>query len=359
MSQTEAITSLSQRTALYPQHLDAGAKMVPFAGYDMPLHYSSGIIAEHKWVRQQAGLFDVSHMGVIQTPLQGSELERLIPADLSTLAPGQVKYSFLMNDRGGVEDDLLIARQEHGFLLVVNASRKLYDLAYLRDHGVSADLQETGILALQGPQARHALTRLIPEVAAMPFMTQRQVTYRDVPLTISCTGYTGEDGFEIIGDPVLVDDLLSQESVQWVGLGARDSLRLEAGLSLYGHELDDTITPIEAGLRWAIGQQRHFLGAGILQQQIELGTNRIRVGLRLSPGGIPRQGAVIVDSDQVPCGIVTSGGFSPNLECPVLLGLVTPSSRQNELFVDVRGQMRTATLIKLPFVPHQYVRGFA
>lgn len=363
-----ANTVILQKTPLHAIHARLGAKMVSFAGYEMPINYPTGIVAEHQHTRHSAGLFDVSHMGALEiTGDQATQLlENLIPCDLKEMSIGQMRYGVFMLESGGVLDDLLITRQKNGYLLVINASRKDVDISYLKYHiSNHADLkvwEEPVMLALQGPKAAQVLSQLYPEVIDMPFMTAKTFgTSR-----ISRSGYTGEDGFEILMNAIdgiaITEQLLNDSNIKPIGLGARDSLRLEAGLCLYGHELTESITPIEAGLAWAIGKRRRqeggFLGADKIMNQLNNGTIRRRIGLSLLPGSIPREGAEIQIPNGNIVGYVSSGGHSPTLGHPIAMGYIeeTYAIQESEVAILIRGQERKAKVVKLPFVPHSYFK---
>ncbi len=353
-------------------HRRLGARMVPFAGYDMPIQYPTGIVAEHHHTRQSAGLFDVSHMGVLEIEGEQAtkELERLIPCDLAEMSSGQMRYGVFMLPTGGIVDDLLITRQEKGYLLVINASRKVEDLAYLKAHLKDNShihvWEKPVMVALQGPKAAIVLARFFPTVASMPFMTAAAFGN----IWISRSGYTGEDGFEILISEkegiLFTEKLLEASEVKPIGLGARDSLRLEAGLCLYGHELSEDITPVEAGISWSIGKRRRqdggFLGADKVMAQGTQGSTRRRIGFVLQPGSIAREGAEIKSLDHSfegkSIGHVTSGGHSPTLGYPIGMGYVDTSQSAvgGEILIEVRGQGRVAKVVKLPFVPHSYFK---
>ncbi|WP_332697583.1 glycine cleavage system aminomethyltransferase GcvT [Bosea sp. (in: a-proteobacteria)] len=368
------------KTPLHARHVALGARMVPFAGYDMPVQYPSGILTEHVWTRENAGLFDVSHMG--QAFLLGPDhettaraLEALVPADIVNLQPGKQRYTQLLNEEGGILDDLMVTRsadsdEDGALLLIVNAACKLTDYPHIEAR-LPANVkliraEHRGLIALQGPKAEAALVALNPEVAEMAFMTARTLKLGGVKANITRSGYTGEDGYEIsaaadrIGE--LWDALLLDARVKPVGLGARDSLRLEAGLCLYGHDIDTTTSPVEAGLNWSIQKRRReeggFPGAARLQREFAEGAARIRVGL-LPEGRAPaREGAEIALADGTIVGKVTSGGFGPTLNGPCAMGYVArehaaPGTR---LDLIVRGKPLPATVAAMPFVPNHYKR---
>ena len=352
-------------------HRTQGARMVPFAGYQMPIQYE-GIVAEHSWTRENAGPFDVSHMG--QLLLSGSGLDKaveaILPIDLGTLKVGQQRYSLLLDENGGVLDDLMVSRLEDALYLVVNGATKWDDIAHLREHLPDAitlqHLDEHALQALQGPKAAAALVRHVPGVAALTFMKFGSFTLAGHPVQIARAGYTGEDGFEISLPAAAAEDVASllcaEPEVKPIGLGARDSLRLEAGLPLYGHDMTPETSPIEAGLIFGINKRRRteggFPGAERIAREIAEGTARKWVGLRLE-GRLPaREGAeVFAGSEKV--GTVTSGGFSPTLGAPIAMAYVARehAAPGTALEVEVRGKRLAATTAPTPFVPHRYYRG--
>jgi aminomethyltransferase len=352
-------------------HIARGARMVPFAGYSMPIQYE-GIIAEHKWTRESAGLFDVSHMGqlVITGESLDAALEAILPADLSLLKDGRLRYSLLLNDSGGIVDDLMVTRRDDHFYMVVNGATKAGDIDVLRarlpdDVGLD-HLTSQALLALQGPKAVDALARLAPGVAELTFMTGDAFELDGVAAWISRSGYTGEDGFEISiasEDAVRVAELLaSQPEVKPIGLGARDSLRLEAGLPLYGHDLDEEITPVEADLTFAISKRRKaeggFAGAARILVELGQGPIRRRVGLAVEGRQPVREGAMVVDGEGNEVGKVTSGGFSPILEAPIAMAYVPAGNAEPGSAVTLaqRGKLYQAKVVAMPFVPHRYIR---
>jgi len=368
-----ADTAPLKRTPLYELHRARGAKMVPFAGYEMPVQYPTGIIAEHLHTRSQAGLFDVSHMGQIRLRGAGAAgaLEALVPGELQALAPQRMRYTLLLNDKGGIHDDLMATRVEDGLMLVVNAACKDADLAHLQarlDRGVTIEPRfERALLALQGPAAATVLARFATGVERMPFMSAVEVSIAAVPCSLTRSGYTGEDGFEIslAADHAVgvAERLLAEPEVAPIGLGARDTLRLEAGLCLYGHDIDEVTTPIEAGLAWTIGKRRRaeggFPGAAIILRQLAEGTARKRVGIRPDGRAPAREGTAIVDPAGKPVGQVTSGGFGPSVGGPIAMGYVDAahSAEGTALAVVVRDVARPAHVAPLPFVPTRYYRG--
>jgi glycine cleavage system T protein (aminomethyltransferase) len=362
-----------KRTPLYPLHQSLGARMVLFAGYEMPVQYSAGILAEHLHTRARAGLFDVSHMG--QLRLTGVDpaaaLETLVPGDIRGLAPLRMRYTLLLNDSGGILDDLMATRLSDGLFVVVNAACKAADLVHLREHlgGDAAvePLEDRALLALQGPEAAAVLSRVADGIARMPFMTALELALDGRQCLITRSGYTGEDGFEIslpaAGAQALAERLLAEPEVMPVGLGARDSLRLEAGLCLYGHDIDATTTPVEADLAWTIGRRRRedggFPGAAIILRQLAEGPSRKRVGIRPDERAPARESTPIVDTAGNPIGRVTSGSFGPSVGGPIAMGYVDAAHAAGgtALSVLVRGSPRPARVSPLPFVPHRYHRG--
>jgi aminomethyltransferase len=347
--------------------------MVEFAGYSMPVQYE-GILAEHLWTRAHAGLFDVSHMGQLFVSGEGAEaaLEAVLPIDLATLALGQVRYSLLLDENGGILDDLMVTRWGSGFFLVVNGATKWDDIAHLREHlpdEVTLNhLDESALLALQGPEAFKVLDRHVTgewPLSALSFMRGGQFGLGGTEAWISRTGYTGEDGFEIsipADRAEAVAELLCGEAeVRPVGLGARDSLRLEAGLPLYGHDLSPETSPAAAGLGFAVGKRRRseggFIGAERVLAELQAGTAQQRVGLALEGRQAAREGAEI-HAGGAKVGVVTSGGFSPSLERPIAMGLVETawSAPGTPLEIDVRGKRLPARVVALPFTPHRYHR---
>jgi len=370
-----------KRTALYELHVRLGARMVPFAGYDMPVQYPSGIIKEHLHTRTAAGLFDVSHMG--QIALRGRSgrnaeaaraLEALVPGDILGLAVGRQRYTMLTNADGGVLDDLMVSNRGDHFMLVVNAARKAFDEQHLRSHlsqpCVIEALNDRALIALQGPAAETVLAKFAPELASMRFMEVRDARLLDAPCVVSRSGYTGEDGFELSvpasAAAALCEALLRDPAVAPVGLGARDSLRLEAGLCLYGSDLDETTTPVEAALEWTIPKARRdggeraggFPGAETVLRQLARGTVRRRVGLRPEGPALMRGGSPLFrsETERTPAGIVTSGGFGVSLNAPIAMGYVPSAAVKlgTRLFAEVRAKRLAAVVSKLPFVPTRY-----
>jgi aminomethyltransferase len=352
-------------------HRARGARMVPFAGYAMPIQYE-GIMAEHLATRTSAGLFDVSHMGqlLVSGPDADRALEALLPADVVGLAEGRMRYSLLLADNGGILDDLMVTRRADGLYLVVNGATKANDIAHLHealpDSVTLNHMADQALIALQGPKAADVLARLAPGVEALTFMTAGAFRIDGVEAWISRSGYTGEDGFEIslpADDVERIADLLAdQPEVKPAGLGARDSLRLEAGLPLYGHDLDETVTPIEADLGFALSKRRReeggFPGAERILMERSAGPVRTRVGLFIEGRQPVREGALVLDGEGNEVGRVTSGGFSPTLQRPIAMAFVPPASAKpgTSITIEQRGKIFTAAVAPLPFVPHRYHR---
>lgn len=369
-------------TPLYSLHTESGGKMVPFAGYAMPLNYADGIMAEHRHVRDHAGLFDVSHMGQVRLRARSGDgevaalaLERLVPADIASLKNGKQRYTQFTNEKGGILDDLMVARMGESLLLVINAACKDADIAHLQDEladCVVEVLEDRALLALQGPEAEAALAVLAPAVRDMKFMDVLEVDVDGALCTISRSGYTGEDGFEIslpaMDASRVARKLLEQPAVKLIGLGARDSLRLEAGMCLYGSDIDETTTPVEAALEWSIQKSRRrggaraggFPGADVILAQLEEGVSRRRVGL-LPEGRAPVRGGAPLYADvefATPLGKVTSGAFGPTVEAPVAMGYVATdyAAPHTSVVAELRGRAVPAVVQALPFVPARFKR---
>ncbi|PIB12528.1 glycine cleavage system aminomethyltransferase GcvT [Vibrio rotiferianus] len=366
------------KTPLHALHVEVGAKMVPFAGYDMPVQYPLGVKKEHLHTRDAAGLFDVSHMGQLRLIGDGAAafLETLVPVDIVDLGAGKQRYAFFTNEQGGIMDDLMVANLGDHLFVVVNAACKEQDIAHLQAHlpsGIELEIiDDRALLAIQGPKAAEVLARFAPEVAEMLFMDVRKVELLGVECIVSRSGYTGEDGYEISvpADKAeeLARNLTGEEEVEWIGLGARDSLRLECGLCLYGHDLDTTTTPVEASLLWGIQKVRRadgeraggFPGAGIILKQIETkDVVRKRIGLVGQTKAPVREGAELFDAEGNKIGVVTSGTAGPNAGKPVSMGYVRAdlAAIGTELFAEVRGKKLPMTVEKMPFVPQRYYRG--
>ena len=371
-----------KRTALYALNVELGGKIVPFASYEMPVQFPSGILREHLHTRAAAGLFDVSHMGQAILHLEGGApshdaiaalIETLTPGEIKGLKPGQIRYTLLLNDEGGIRDDLMVTRPRDPsnagtLFLVVNAGTKDADFAHiaakLKGKARLERLDDRALIALQGPKAVEVLERIVPGVAAMGFMTMAPFTWERAPLFISRSGYTGEDGYEISVPADMATAfarvLLIDANVAPIGLGARDSLRLEAGLCLYGHDIDETTTPVEANLTWAIGKRRKmekgFPGDARIMDQLFNGAKRLRVGLKPEGRAPAREGSEIVDATGAVVGRVTSGGFGPSVNGPVAMGYVSPkyAADGTELGLMVRGQKLPARVVPLPFVQKRF-----
>ncbi len=366
-----------KRTPLYDEHVKLGGKMVPFAGYEMPVQYSTGVLTEHNWTRTHAGLFDVSHMGqcfIIGPDFETAAraMEQLVPADVLGLNPLQQRYSQLLNKDGGTLDDLMISRSAHvdRLYVVVNAGCKEQDYLHFAKHlpdSVRLErLDGHALVALQGPEAEDVLAAINPAIRSIPFMSFRLLDLAGMQAHISRSGYTGEDGFEI---SVLNSDsaklwslLLKDERVKPIGLGARDSLRLEAGLCLYGHELDETTSPVEADLVWSIGKRRRaeggFIGAERVLNELKNGASRKRVGIKPNGKAPAREGTVVQDMTGRVIGKLTSGGFGPSVNGPVSMGYVETASASPDTQVQliVRDKALPATVVKLPFVRNRFKR---
>jgi aminomethyltransferase len=366
-------------TPLTGAHVALGARMVPFAGYSMPVQYPDGVMKEHLWTREHAGIFDVSHMG--QARLRGvsplSAFETVVPGDYMALKPGRQKYSVLLNRTGGIVDDLMAGRPvtaqgtgDDGLFVVVNGACKDNDFKVI-DNALAGQvtierLENRALIALQGPEAAAVFQHYAPAAADMVFMDIRLMTAFGVDLIVSRSGYTGEDGYEISVPSIAAHDvwntLLSDPRVRPVGLGARDSLRLEAGLPLYGHDLDETVSPVEAGLTFAVNknrrEQRDFPGAGRIVKELAEGPARVKVCLRVLEGAPAREGAEVADDAGAVIGVVTSGGYSPCLKGGIALAFVAPAFKApgTALKVIVRGKAQAAEVVASPFVPHRYVR---
>lgn len=369
-----------KRLPLHDLHVGLGGKMVPFAGYEMPVQYGLGVMKEHLHTRAAAGLFDVSHMGqVILRPKAGYEataldFERLMPVDVLGVAPGRQRYGLFTSEAGGILDDLMFANRGDHLFVVVNAACKEADLAHMQAHlsGTTEVIAVTDrcLLALQGPAAEAALARLVPAVAAMRFMDVAQLASPFGELWISRSGYTGEDGYEIsvpdAGAEALAQALLDMPEVEAIGLGARDSLRLEAGLCLYGHDIDTTTSPVEAALTWAIQKARRsggareggFPGAARILRELAEGPERLRVGLRPEGRAPMREGVALFAPDGTPLGQITSGGFGPSVEAPVAMGYVPRAFAGigTALAGDLRGKRLPVTVAAMPFQPTTYKR---
>ena len=372
-----------RQTPLYDLHRALGARMVGFAGYEMPVQYPMGVLKEHLHTRAAAGLFDVSHMGQIVLRAKRGDvdeaaraLERLVPMDVVGLAVGRQRYAFFTNEAGGILDDLMIARFPDSLLLICNAARKTADEAHLRDalsDCCEIEALDRALIALQGPSAEAALAPLASNVSSMRFMDARETSIMGAKCIATRSGYTGEDGFEISipssSAREIVETLLAQPNVAPIGLGARDSLRLEAGLCLYGADLDEATTPVEGGLSWAIQKVRRrggsraggFPGADVILNQLDAGAARRRVGLRPEGRAPVRGGALLFAADDggEPLGRVTSGGFGPTVDAPIAMGYLPAALSKigSRVFADLRGKREPATIVTLPFVKPRYKHG--
>ena len=371
----EPFVSNLLKTALHAVHVEAGAKMVPFAGYDMPVQYPTGVLKEHLHTRTAAGLFDVSHMGQVKLAGEGVAvaLEALVPVDVIDLPVNTQRYAVLTNANGGIIDDLMITNTGESLLLVVNAARKDVDIAHLRAQlpaSVKVDyLADQSLLAIQGPKAREVMRTLVPELADLTFMQCRATTVGGIDCWVSCSGYTGEDGYEISvasADVVaLAKLLLDSNDVQWIGLGARDSLRLEAGLCLYGHDIDEATTPIEASLLWSISPCRRpggaraggYPGAARIEQQIQNGCDRYRVMIAPEGRAPVRDGAALVDASGGVIGGVTSGGYGPSIEAPVAIGYIKAGADSESVCANVRNKHLPVSISKRAPFTSRYFRG--
>ncbi|MBL8705258.1 MAG: glycine cleavage system aminomethyltransferase GcvT [Rhodospirillales bacterium] len=359
------------QTPLNALHRALGAKMVPFAGYDMPVQYKLGVLKEHLHTREKAGLFDVSHMG--QLRVNGADaakrLEAIVPGDLQALKPGRMRYTVFTNEQGGILDDLMVTRFDDHLVVVVNAACKTEDTAHLKKHLGAAvqPLDDRALVALQGPMAAAVLARFAPEAAAMAFMSGAYLKVAGIDAFVTRSGYTGEDGYEISVPNAAIEGLakklLAEPEVEAIGLGARDSLRLEAGLCLYGHDIDTTTTPVEAALTWTISKRRRaeggFPGAAVIQKQLSEGPKRLRVGIKPEGRAPAREGAELADGTGKVVGRITSGGFGPSVNGPVAMGYVDAAHAAVGTKVNaiVRGQALAAQVAAMPFAPHRYHKG--
>lgn len=357
-----------KQTPLHALHQSLGAKMVAFAGWEMPVSYPAGLIAEHTACREAAALFDVSHMCQVEVEGGAAALEALVPAAITTLAPGRARYTTLTTDAGGIIDDLIVTATDTGLYLVLNAARRAEDLAHLSAQlGVPfRERDDLALLALQGPAAGAIVEGLVPDVATLRFMQSLTAQVDGVQVRLSRLGYTGEDGFEVslpaeaaVG---FAEALLAMPGVTAAGLGARDSLRMEAGLCLYGQDIDETTSPVEAGLAWSIQKARRasgdFPGAARILRELDTGPARRLVGLRPQGRAPARADTAIAAENGAIIGHVTSGGFSPTLQAPVSMGYISTEHAAPDTPVQliVRGKPLPATVCPLPFVPHRYKR---
>ena len=361
-----------KKTPLYNLHIQHGAKMVEFAGYQMPIQYKSGIIQEHKFTRENAGIFDVSHMG--QLFITGSDqltddLEKIFPVNLKNLKINQSKYSFLMNEQGGIYDDLIITKLKDGYLIILNAACKKQDFEIIKkklDDKYELNLDESlSLIAIQGPKAKDVLGKVVSNITNLKFMNGGEFEYDNSNIYITRSGYTGEDGFEISLDNKKAEkfvDQLINHGAKLIGLGARDTLRLEAGLCLYGNDLDEKTSPIEANLKWAIPKSRvdsDYPGSDIIKKQIDDGVKTLRVGIKPETRVIARGNTKIFDQNDKEIGKVTSGTFGPSVECSIAMGYVENnySPTNTKIFLEVRGKKVPANVCDLPFYKKNYVKG--
>ena len=361
-----------KKTPLYNLHISHGAKMVEFAGYQMPIQYKSGIIQEHKFTRDYAGIFDVSHMGqlFISGPDQlTDDLEKIFPVNLKNLKTNKSKYSFLMNDKGGIYDDLIITKLKDGYLIILNAACKKQDFEIIKkklDDKYELNLDESlSLIAIQGPKAKDVLGKVVSKITNLKFMNGGEFEYDNSNIYITRSGYTGEDGFEISIDNKKAEkfvDQLINHGAKLIGLGARDTLRLEAGLCLYGNDLDEKTSPIEANLKWAIPKSRvdsDYPGSNIIKKQIDDGVKTLRVGIKPDTRVIARGNTKIFDQNDKEIGKVTSGTFGPSVECSIAMGYVENnySPTNTKIFLEVRGKKVPANVCDLPFYKKNYVKG--
>ncbi|MBD1137749.1 glycine cleavage system aminomethyltransferase GcvT [Pelagibacterales bacterium SAG-MED43] len=362
-----------KKTSLYQLHHNNSAKFVEFAGYQMPIQYSDGIVEEHKFTRGHAGIFDVSHMG--QLLIYGSndlveDLEKIFPLDLKNLKMNHSKYSFLMNDEAGIYDDLIITKTEKGFMIILNAACKYNDfkiISKLLNDKYKMELDnKRSLIALQGPKSVEILNNIINGVNDLNFMSGNWFKFEDKKVYVTRSGYTGEDGFEVSIINELAEKFtkeLIDRGAKLIGLGARDTLRLEAGLCLYGHELDRDKTPVEANLKWAISKERisqgNFIGSRIITKQLSDGVNKIRVGIKPEGRVIAREKTKIFNQLDIYIGEITSGTFGPSVNGPVAMGYVENkfSKKDTKVFLEVRGKKHPANICGLPFYKKSYVKG--
>ena len=362
-----------QKTALYEYHKSLGAKFVPFAGYEMPIQYKDGIIAEHNLTREKSGIFDVSHMGqlfIVGDHKLTDKLQDIFPTDLKNLSVNQSKYSFLMNENAGIHDDLIITKISNGYMIILNAACKEKDfeiLSNILSKKYKMELSnDRALVAIQGPKAVEILNETINGVKNLTFMTGDWFDYNGQKLFVTRSGYTGEDGFEVSILNDLAEEFtksLIKKGAELIGLGARDTLRLEAGLCLYGHELDLNKTPVEANLKWAISKERlsngGFVGSDKIINQIKEGAKQIRVGIKPEGRLIAREKTKIFNETELPIGEITSGTFGPSINGPIAMGYVDKefSKIDTKILLEVRGKKYPANICKLPFYKKSYVKG--
>jgi len=360
-----------KETSLINLHKSHGAKLVEFAGYNMPIQYSEGILNEHKYTRSNCGVFDVSHMGqlfIFGGDDLSKDLERIFPIDLQNLKINQSKYSFLMNNDGGIYDDLIITKINKGYLIILNAACKNNDLKIIKEKlngNYQLELNENlSLIALQGPGAKNILGKVIPEIDNLRFMHGKEFTFNNSNIYITRSGYTGEDGFEISIPNEIAENFtktILNNGSKLIGLGARDTLRMEAGLCLYGNDIDIQTTPIEANLKWAISKKRiddQYPGSEVIKKQIQSGVKKIRVGIKPETKVIARANTKIFNEESKEIGKVTSGTFGPSVDHPISMGYVDSnfSSLDTKIFLEIRGKKISANICKLPFYKKNYVK---
>ena len=362
-----------KKTSLYKLHLDNNAKFVEFAGYQMPIQYSEGIVEEHKFTRSHSGIFDVSHMGQLFICGENDlieDLEKIFPLDLKNLKTNHSKYSFLMNDEAGIYDDLIITKIETGFMIILNAACKENDfriLSNLLNDKYKMVLDEKkSLVAIQGPKSAQILSAVVNNIDNLNFMSGDWFLFQENKIYITRSGYTGEDGFEVSIINEFAEEFtreLIRKGAKLIGLGARDTLRLEAGLCLYGHELDKNKTPVEANLKWAISKERvskgNFIGSDIIIKQLNNGVDKIRVGIKPEGRIIAREKTKIFDQSDLHIGEITSGTFGPSVNGPVAMGYIENkfSKKNTKVFLEVRGKKHPANICGLPFYKKSYVKG--
>ena len=360
-----------KETSLIKLHKSHGAKLVEFAGYNMPIQYSDGILNEHKFTRSNCGIFDVSHMGqlfIIGDNDLTKDLEKIFPIDLQSLKKNQSKYSFLMNDNGGIYDDLIITKINNGYLIILNAACKDNDLKIIKkklNNKYKLELKDNlSLVALQGPGSKNVLEKIIPEIDDLKFMHGEEFKFSNLDIYITRSGYTGEDGFEISIPNEIAEkftkELLDKGS-KLIGLGARDTLRMEAGLCLYGNDIDTETTPIEANLKWAISKKRindQYPGSEVIKKQIQSGVKKLRVGIKPDTKVIARANTKIFNEENKEIGKITSGTFGPSVDHPISMGYVDNnySSLDTKIFLEIRGKKVSANICKLPFYQKNYVK---
>ena len=361
-----------KKTALYKLHLKHKAKFVSFAGYEMPIHYEDGIIAEHHLTRTKSGIFDISHMGqlfIIGNDKLADKLQNIFPTDLKNLSINQSKYSFLMNDNAGIYDDLIITKISKGYMIILNAACKEKDHEIIKSKlGNSFELSlrnDLSLIAIQGPEAKNVIEKIIPSVNKLKFMFGGKFEYNSNNVFITRSGYTGEDGFEVsISDKDVqgfVEKLLKMGS-NLIGLGARNTLRLEAGLCLYGNDIDENTSPLEANLKWAISKNRingNFIGSKKIKQQINEGVKKLRVGIKPDGKIIAREFTKIFDKNNNEIGKITSGSFGPSVKSPIAMGYIdnTFTKENTKIFLEIRGKKFSPSVCKLPFYKKNYHKG--